>query len=291
MDTVFFIIKGHEVYVGDYYKGEVKQVKFKDKDYWEVFDQHDFREFIEHMNYPLNYKNFKGNPIKILYSEPQKYEMLFKLQEDFKEALSVDVGMLPSALLKWWQAQGIEGQDTYRIMYEQSCYSISQVGEGKYTIQLLEEVDEDLNIQEVTTLDLCQFLLEEERLLTPLGERWAVLSPVTLEEEIQVVDKEKYLETHHKINKETMIGDGASVECGSIIFDYTKSVRKLFGGHATQILQKKSEQAGIFFDLRDKKTQQKEHRLWAQKDELIGVVGKEGDTVEDLKWWLEKIGF
>ena len=37
MDTIIWLISNHQIYVGDFYKGELKAIPFEKADTWEVY--------------------------------------------------------------------------------------------------------------------------------------------------------------------------------------------------------------------------------------------------------------
>ena len=320
MDYVFFIIKQHEVFVGEYYKKQIKHVKFKDKDFWEVFDKHDWLEMIDYMNYPMNYKDFKDHKICILYDRPEKYEMLYETKSVFEKAYSVEVGMLLPYLKKgYYEAinvtedkleDEIEDKEKSYISYEQSYYKVTRYVEAiEHKAEcLVEQVDQwitlapikaeleaDLEAMEAVDADscalstetLCSILHNDQTMLVALGERYPVLAPVTLYREEKKQLKPKFLATNYTIDETSVIKQGKMVEQGSVLFQYTKSVYQLFGKKAIQQLEKKALGCGCYF----RYGMPTEDNLWARQGQIIGVVGMEQDTEEAVKVWLKKAGY
>lgn len=94
MDTIIFLAYENEIYVGDYYKNKIKEVKFEKADSWEVYAYEDLEELIEYMEYPLQYNHFKDNRIIFLFDEIRVYEWAQKAQRLFKQSTSFYISPL-----------------------------------------------------------------------------------------------------------------------------------------------------------------------------------------------------
>ena len=50
MDTIIWLISNHQIYVGDFYKGELKAIPFEKSDTWEVYGADDREKEVDDMN-------------------------------------------------------------------------------------------------------------------------------------------------------------------------------------------------------------------------------------------------
>ncbi len=313
MDKVFFIIQAHEVFVGEYYKEQIRQVKFKDKDFYEVFDKHDWLEMIDCMNYPMNYQEFKDNEINILYHAPEKYEMIYDVRDAFVKASEVKLGSMIPYLKKCYYQQlkkEVIHKEVDYICYEQSYYKIQKYVEAmdreeiaepplaemvdewmtlKYIGLLQEEEIETLKgrICEVTTEEVCACLHEDPSMIVDLEMCYPVLAPVTLYKEETTPIKQSFLETSYWIDESSLLKQGTQVTVGMPLFTYTKKVNKWFGKKELQKLEKKSPVEGYYF----RQPHETNDTKWANKNQLIGVINPSDKTEKEMREWMKKTGY
>ena len=243
MDTIIFLIYENEIYVGDYYKEKIKEVKFDKADTWEAYAYEDLEELLEYMQYPLKYNHFKNNRLIFLFDDIRFYEWLQKAENLLKHRESLYINRIEPFI------EGLENDL-----------------KEKQVIQIYEKVLEH------------NWNQEEEGLRYQV-----VLSPATLYTTKEEKNK-AFLHVQDLVDKTSFIEDGRHVEKGDVVLEYAHHVQKLFGRTKVERLTKKVEGQGRFYWYT-----KEEGRIWARKDELIGVVDRREGTKEEMLAWCKRI--
>lgn len=282
MNTVIFIVTGHEVYIGDYYKDKFKAITFKDKDCWEVYDAYDFKDLIEYMNYPLHFNRFKDSMIKIVYTDSKFYTIITETAELFENAQGVHIGYLPNVLLGLGETLVWEPEQKSKVIaYAHYNYKLIKDLQGRLKVELCTDEEED--IVEMDTKMLCEWVLKEE--LVKFDKSEVVLSPITLKKS-RSQERLRYLEVENII-EEVCFEEEKEVAKDEMLLVYTRYMKKLFNREDKKQHYIKAKQEGIFYSIKQQDNQQ----IWANKDEIIGVIVKKEQSRESLKSWLQNIGF
>ncbi|MGL4736543.1 MAG: hypothetical protein ACRCW2_03705 [Cellulosilyticaceae bacterium] len=276
-DTVILLINDYKLFIGDFYQGKIKQVKFKKQDYWEVFDTSDLREFLEYMIYPLNYKKFKGSEVRIYFNRPLMYNYLYEVQGDFKLAEGMHVGGLEQLIIEVVQAH----QDYQEgVVFEclEKRYCLDQYG------VLVEEEEEEAVIH-LTIEALCEYITMQESINKSLEEAFSHyiwFSPVTLKSELGVKGKYKYLEVENKYLQ--IIQESTLIEKDDVLLTYEQIIYKLFGKKEIVTRYQKAPQSGKFVQIGDTI----EERM-IKKDQLLGVIAPVTEERSKTLEWLKDI--
>ncbi len=145
MDTIIWIINQHNVYINDYYKGAWKTLNFHKKDFYEAYCHYDISELIDYMNYPLNYKNFQGSNLIIIYDMPIIYDYFYKVQERFTQANSLILKDCLKELVLWTAYnKKILTQSPSQVMLEGVLFEITLQNQ----VLEINEIEEDITSEE-----------------------------------------------------------------------------------------------------------------------------------------------
>lgn len=242
MDTIIFLVYENEIYVGDYYKNKLKEVKFDKADTWEVYAYEDLEKLLEYMQYPLKYNHFKNNRIIFLFDQIRVYEWMQKAESLFKQSDSLYISRV-EPFIKGFEEQ-LEDKKVIPIYEKVLEYNWEEAEEGlRYEV---------------------------------------VLSPATLYTTKE--EKKAFLHVQDLVDKNSLIKDGSHVEKGNEILAYDHHVQKLFGRTQVERLTKKVESTGCFYWYT-----KEEDRIWARKDQLIGVVDRKQGSKEEMLAWCKNI--
>lgn len=289
MDTIIWLINNHQVYVGDFYKGELKPIPFEKADSWEVYGADDLEKLVDYMNYPLHYNQFKKSNFVILFDEIKYYEMLKKIKKCFRYCKAIAIRRLNpfliQALIKLQvpTQQVIEfGGKRYEYRYEEN--------KGILLEACLEEEEENENDVKVNPIDLYKIILDlikqEEFKLQSVEEAFKydlILSPTTLY--TNNGQKEKcYLQVEDVLLKETLVANESILQKGEAIFKYKHQVQKMFGRVKIEERCKNASRTGKIYFIKELDDN---HLVWALKDEVIGILGEEESTYETIIQWYE----
>ena len=295
MDTIIWLMNNHHIYVGDYYKNNIKMVTFEKVDSWEFYGADDVEELIDYMNYPLQYNRFRNNQIIILFDEVKTYEMLTKVQKNFKESAGIMVKRIESFLLEVALKQGMEpGQ---KISFADRAYELIQMEEGIKLHMLEEEPEEKEEVLEIKPLTIFEDVVERQKEETfqkqikdanDIFKYELVLSPTTLF--IQDGQREKrFLQVEDVLMTNTLVKDETYMQKGDILFKYKHNVQKLFGRIKTEEVAKKLSKEGVFYFVKPFNVKE---NVWAYRDEVLGIVGPREESKEALlKWYREIVAY
>lgn len=135
MDTIIFLVYENEVYVGDYYKGKLKEVKFDKADSWEVYAYEDLEKLLEYMQYPLKYNHFKNNRIIFLFDQIRVYEWMQKAESLLKQSDSLYISRVEPFIADL--ENGLEEKQVIQIYENILEYNWEEVEEGlRYEVVL-----------------------------------------------------------------------------------------------------------------------------------------------------------
>lgn len=294
MDTIIWLISNHQVYVGDYYKNNIKKVTFEKADSWEIYGIDDLEKLIDYMNYPLHYNHFRKSQLIVLFDDVKIYEMLSRVQESFKESNGIVIGRIEHFLLKVALEEGTK--TSQKISFSDKVYELSQKEDGKFTLNAyLEDPEEEEKVLEIQPLALYEYLIklqkeaDYEKKLQNIEEAFKnelVLSPTTLFTRDGQKEK-RYLQVEDVLMQETLVPDQSEILKGDVLFKYKHSVQKLFGRIKTEEISKYATKEGKFCFV---KPFDKDQVLWTCKDEVLGILGSKQDKKEDLlRWYNETI--
>lgn len=276
-DTVVILINDYKLFVGDIYQGKIKPVVFRKQDYWEIFDYSDLKDFLEYMNYPLGYKNFKGSHLKIYFNQPLMYQYIYQMKEDLGQCESMEIGYLPDLILEVFKN---DNHEACTIECLEKQYHI-EVKEEKYFIK---EVEDEEATLKVTVEQICEYIanLEDrgESVENTLS-HYVLFNPVTLLKEYVTEEKRKYLEVDNKLLK--CLNDGDYVNLGEIMLEYEQRVFKLFGRKDCKIISKNAPQSGTFISLLEELGSNK-----IDKDRVIGVIAPKNEEREATLSWFNQ---
>lgn len=292
MDTIIWLMNNHHIYVGDFYKNNIKMVTFEKVDSWEFYGVDDIEELIDYMNYPLHYNRFRKSQLIILFDEVKTYEMLTKVQNNFKESTGMMVKRIEPFLLEVALKQGIEpGQ---KISFADRSYELVQMEEGIKLHILEEDPEEKEEVLEIKPLSIFEDIVERQKEKTfqkeikdvnDIFKYELILSPTTLF--IQHGQREKrFLQVEDVLMTNTLVKDETYMQKGDILFKYKHNVQKLFGRIKTEEASKKLSKEGVFYFI--KPLNDKEN-VWAYRDEVLGIVGSRGQSKEALLKWYKEI--
>lgn len=274
-DTVVILINDYKLFVGDIYQGKIKPVVFRRQDYWEIFDYSDLKDFLEYMNYPLGYKNFKGSHLKIYFNQPLMYQYIYQIKEDLVQCESMEIGYLPDLILEVFKN---DKHEACMIECLDKKYHI-EVKEEKHFIK---EVEDEETTLKVTVEQICEYITNLEdrgESVENILSRYVLFNPVTLLKEYITEEKRKYLEVDNKLLK--CLNDGDHVNQGEIMLEYEQRVFKLFGRKDCKIISKYAPQSGTFISLLEELDSNK-----IDKDKVIGVIAPENEEREaTLNWF------
>ncbi|MEG0319371.1 MAG: hypothetical protein RR627_05670 [Niameybacter sp.] len=259
MDTIIFLLYQHEVYVGDYYKDKMKEVKFEKADSWEVYNYEDLEELLEYMQYPLKYNQFKNNRLIFLFDDIRFYEWLTKAKRLLSQS-------------EYIYAERIEPF----IEIENRMLEVKQAVEDK---------EEEEMVLPVKPVELYERLLAVDWSLHAQAYRYElVLSPSTLYT-IKEEGSKQFLQVQDIVDMNTLIKEETYVQKGDEILAYDHCVARWFGRIKVERLSKKVNGAGTFYWHVLKEV----GHIFAKKDEVIGVIDHERGTKEEMLAWCEKI--
>ncbi|MGL4362930.1 MAG: hypothetical protein ACRCSG_06685 [Cellulosilyticaceae bacterium] len=288
MDTVCFIMNDQEIYVGDYYKDEVKQVKFKEQDGWECNDVYDFKNLLEYLNYPLNYNDFKNNRVIILYRTSKDYDIISQVQKKWSQCDSVEITKLETILKalveeKYNNAQELDKLVQF-VQYENKLYEMIECNGNKLLrrneTHMLENIQEDC-IKTITTDEVTKFVLSNKVYLKPMTNRKLILAPVNIMPTCK--NLKKYLETCFT---EAKWIDNQIVREGDVLFTYTQWTKTFLKGFKKQQKQILAPIDGQIFWMN---TTSAEDII--EKNCVLGVIGSTDDTEEIIKKWIKELNF
>lgn len=309
MDTVVWILMNNKAYIGDIYKGKIKQVVFKKMDYWEIYHHHDMHDLIEYMNYPLNYNKFKNNTIKILYDNPKMYDYLYKVASDFNACDGITIGRVEPIILGALLTKEDGLQFPVQVSFMERTYKIQPSDDMSWITKVPdEEVEEDaikLSVVDISAIfmmeanevykRLKQYGLKEESIKMIVScitktittdeilDHYLVFSPVTLYEN-RIEGKKKVLKVEDIVIKAYKPESMTKVNAEDTVLTYEHKVYKWFGKAKAQPIALTTPITGTLFML-------KKHNcdtVWAKRNDLIGVVSQSETTLESVENWLEK---
>lgn len=293
MDTIIWLISNHQVYVGDYYKNNIKKVTFEKADSWEVYGIDDLEKLIDYMNYPLHYNHFRKSQLIILFDEAKTYEMLSKVKDSFKESAGILIRRIEPFLLKIAEQEALK--PAQKISFSDKVYELTQKEEGQLILEAyLEEVQEEEQVIQIDPVTLYAYLIEMQKedgykkkiqSVEEVFKNELILSPTTLF--TKDGQKEKcYLQVEDVLMSETLVKDQSKVLKGDVLFKYKHSVQKLFGRIKIEEVAKCASREGQICFI---KPLDKSRDIWAYKDEVLGVLGMLKDTKENLLRWYDEI--
>lgn len=291
MDTIIWLINNHQIYVGDFYKNNIKTVTFEKTDSWEVYGAEDLEVLIDYMNYPLHYNHFRKSQLIILFDEVKTYEMLTKVQKCFKESSGIMVKCIEPFLLEVALKEGAGlGQ---KISFAYKAYELVQKEEG-IKLHVLEEEPEE--VLEIKPLSLFEYIVELQKKgdlqkqIKTVDETFKyelILSPATLFTKEGQREK-RFLKVEDVLMPETLAADQTYMQAGETLFKYKHSVQKLFGRIKTEEISKKLSHEGLFCFI---KPFNPGEAVWAYKDEVLGIAGPRGESKETLLKWYKNLKF
>lgn len=294
MDTIIWLINNHQIYVGDFYKNNIKTVTFEKTDSWEVYGSEDLEELIDYMNYPLHYNHFRKSQLIILFDEVKTYEMLTKVQRCFKESSGIMVKCIEPFLLKVALKEGAgAGQ---KISFAHKTYELVQKEEEIRLHVLEEEPEEAEEVLEIKPLSFFEYVVEMQKegdfqkQIKNADEAFKyelILSPATLFTKEGQREK-RFLQVEDVLMPETLAMDQTYMQAGDTLFKYKHRVQKLFGRVKTEEISKNLSQEGLFCFI---KPFNPSEAVWVYKDEVLGITGPKGESKETLLKWYENLKF
>ena len=289
MDTIIWLINNHQVYVGDFYQGELKTIPFEKADSWEVYGADDLEKLVDYMNYPLHYNHFKKSQLVILFDEIKNYEMLKKIKRCFRYCEAVAIKRIEPLLIQTLIKLEISTQQIIEFAGKKYEY----VKEDKnFLLNLcLEEEQEEEAVLKLNPRDIYQAVLElikqGKLAMQSVEEAFKydlILSPTTLY--TSHGQKEKcYLQVEDIILKDTIVTNGSILQAGEPIFKYHHQVQKMFGRIKTEERSKRVVREGKIYLI---KALDENEGVWVSKDEVIGILGEKESTYEEIMKWYEE---
>lgn len=260
MDTIIFLYYKHEIYVGDYYKEKIKEVKFEKADSWEVYHYEDFEKLLEYMQYPLKYNNFKNNRLIFLFDDIRFYEWLMKAKRYVAQSEQIYAERIEPMLEVVQKEQG-------RIIKEGN------------------EHEEEADKLPAAVADIYKYVLDMDWSKYETTLRYElVLSPATLYKRKEE-GKKQYLHVEDIVDLNSLIADETWVKKGDEVLEYDHYVKKLFGGTKIEHLSKRVNSEGCFYW----HLPQKDDGIFVNKDEVIGIIDYKKGTREEMLGWCKKI--
>lgn len=260
MDTIIFLYYKHEVYVGDYYKNKIKEIKFEKADAWEVYHYEDFEELLEYMQYPLRYNHFKNNRLIFLFDDIRFYEWLTKAKRYVEQSELIYAERIEPFI------------EAVQIKQESKSRQNSEDEEESNNLPI-EVIDA---YKHILSIDWSQY--------KPTLRYELVLSPVTLYTRKQE-GKKQFLHVEDIVDVDSLIKDQTKVKKGDAILQYDHYVKRLFGRIKVERLKKKINSEGYFYWY----LPQKDGRIFVDKDRVIGIIDYKNGTREEMLEWCEKI--
>lgn len=292
MDTIIWLISNHQIYVGDFYKGELKQVPFEKTDSWEVYGPDDLEKLVDYMNYPLHYNQFKKSRLVILFDEVKVYEMLTKVQRCFKHCEGITLRRIEPLLTQVALKEGLARDE--KIEFANKLYEfVEKNGENLVVQECLDEEEDGKTVENRVMVPMAVYeyvieLLKEENLTVETVETAfeyeIVLSPTTLLTKGGQKEK-RYLQVEDVILASTLVEDGAEVDRGEALFKYSHNVQKMFGRMKTEEIAKQSTSKGKMYFV---KPLDQNELTWVAKDEVIGIIGPDTSHKEEAFAWYKK---
>ncbi|MHC1747794.1 MAG: hypothetical protein AB9856_05290 [Cellulosilyticaceae bacterium] len=311
MDTIVMILMNNKAYIGDIYKGKIKQIVFKKMDYWEIYHHHDFCDLIEYMNYPLNYNKFKNNTIKILYDNPKMYDYLYKVASEFSVCEGITFGKVEPAILAAFLMKTEKVEFPVEISFMDQGYQLTRDNDGIIDMKLLvdEEVTEEsikISVADVSALltqsednvreclqGYCVKSCDVEKIIRFMGtsktaeeimSHYAVFSPVTIYKTVEA-GKKKTFTVEDRLLETFKPGTSVSVKKDAALITYEHKVHKWFGKAKIEKISMVSPITGNFFGYE----RLEESEVWAKRDTIIGLVSKEEISQAKAEAWLKEI--
>jgi hypothetical protein len=291
MDTIIWLISNHQIYVGDFYKGELKAIPFEKADTWEVYGADDIEKLVDYMNYPLHYNQFKNSKLVILFDEVKVYEMLRKIERCFKNCEAIVIKRIEPFLLQTLLKEGIRAEQ--RIEFAGRSYELAEEGEGSLLRPCLEEEEDGETVENPSLNPMALYeyilqLIEEGQIKMQSVEEVfkydLILSPTTLY--IKGGQKEKrYLQVEDIVMRDTIVAEGTILSKGEELFKYKHHVQKMFRRIKTEEIAKQVTKAGKIHFV---KAFDENQLIWVLKDEVIGIIGEAASTHEEVMEWYQK---